>query len=74
LALVIKMGLTKLNQTHFYSMAGGRGVEPRCPFTSKCLIFKNFLSLQEQAENPTTQFSHINKPLRLIRCNEKGDD
>jgi hypothetical protein len=23
------MGLTKLSQTHFYSMAGGRGVEPR---------------------------------------------
>src|SRR4030043_793417 len=29
LVLVIKTGLTKLSQTYFYSMAGGRGVEPR---------------------------------------------
>ena len=26
--LIIEMGLAKLSQTHFYSMAGGKGVEP----------------------------------------------
>lgn len=56
-------------------LAGGRGVQPRCPFTTNCLIFKNFLSLQKQAENPATQNSHIiiNKPLRLIRIEKGGE-
>lgn len=56
-------------------LAGGRGVEPRCPLISKCLIFKKFLSIQEQAEKPATQNSHIiiNKPLRLIRIEKGGE-
>ena len=49
-------------------MVAVQGFEPCCPFTAKCSIFKNFLALKEESENPLTQISH--KSLRLIRREE----
>ena len=37
---VIKMGLAKLSQTHFCSMAEGRGVEPRFTESESIVIIK----------------------------------
>jgi hypothetical protein len=49
-------------------------IQATCPFSNNCKIFKDFLALQEQAQNPLTQNSHsINKPVRLIRIDKGGD-